>query len=106
MKLEAAKRLVTAIAEGQSMDLQYVINTLGDQGIKATTPDAVPNSVIANESLNEVMVAFAVLKWKATEKYDVEGGLYCSGVSVIMERGDQKIKLMHTAHKRVVIWIP
>jgi hypothetical protein len=106
MKLEAAKRLVTAIAEGQSMDLQYVINTLADQGIKATSPDAVPNSVVANEHLNPVMVAFAVQRWKTVEKYDVEGGLYCSGVSVILERGDQKIKLMHTAHKRVVIWLP
>ena len=106
MKLEAARRLVTALAEGQSMDLQYVINTLADQGIPAKMPDSIPNSVVATESIAKVMQAFEVYHWEALGKSKVEGGIYCSGISVTMERLGQKICLMHTSPNKVIVWLP
>jgi hypothetical protein len=105
MKLEAANRLIKTLAKEQSMDLAYIVNSLSDKGIKTTIPDSVPNSVIANASLSSILIVFSSLNWKQVDQYEVEGGIYCSGHSIILERSGSKIKLMHTAPKRVVVWL-
>jgi len=105
MKLEAANRLVRTLAKELPTGIAYIVSSLSDKGIKTTAPDTVPNSVIANETLNHVLSVFSEFNWKTVDQYETEGGIYCSGQSVILSRSGQRIKLMHTAPKRVIIWL-
>jgi len=104
MKIEAAKRLKQVLATEQTVDLQYLVDVLTEQGITSIVPDDANNSVIADDELHNIITTFALRRWNPIEKRDSGGGLYCNSTSVIMEREGQQFKLTHSAHHRVVLW--
>jgi hypothetical protein len=107
MKLEAAHRLATALAEEQAMPslLSGLTTLLANQGIDSCVPDDVGNSLVAEDDLREVMVAFSMDRWIPLRQSTIEGGIYCNGMALTMQRDDSKIKLMSTSPDRVTVWI-
>jgi len=105
MKLEAAHRLSTVLAQENTMSVDSIIRILSDQGIDAESPDDADNSVVAYSKLHEVTVAFAVARWNIGDRREVEGGLYCGGTAVTITKDGQELNLLHTAHKKVTIWL-
>jgi hypothetical protein len=104
MKLEAASRLVTALAEDQTMTLKSVADALANRSIESESPDDVGNSIVAFDESNTVIRALVKEGWIIKSRRLVDGGLYCSGTSTILEFNDQQIKLLATSMNRVTVW--
>ena len=105
MKLEAATRLVTALAEDKTVTLKSVADALADQNIESRVPDDVGNSIVVLDNANTVIRALSREGWVIKSRRLVDGGLYCSGTSTILEFNDQSVKLLATSPSRVTIWI-
>jgi hypothetical protein len=104
MKLEAAKRLVTALSEEQLM--QSLPTLLGQQGIEFCIPDDGGDSLVANTEISKVLVALAMDRWIPVEQREVVGGMYCWGRAVTMLRGELRINVLSTSQFRTTIWLP
>jgi len=104
MKLEAASRLITALAKDQTMTLKSVADALSDKSIESEVPDDVGNSIVVFDEANTVIRALSREGWVIKDRRLVDGGLYCSGSSTILEFNNQSIKLLATSPSRVTIW--
>jgi hypothetical protein len=104
MKLEAARRLLTATLLTESrVVLRAVIECLRKNGHTAEYTDDDQDMVVVRCDLHDCVDTLDAYRWTVKNEQILDGGLYTSGKTVIMTGGPFDLKLMQTSPGRVVI---
>lgn len=104
MKLEAARRLLTAslITESRVV-LRAVIEQLRHNGHTAEYTDDDRDMVVVAADMHDTVETLDAYRWTVLNEHTLDAGLYASGKAVIMSGGPIELKLMQTSAGRVLI---
>lgn len=106
MKLNAASRLLAADEDAPTPDnpLVGVHTLLTERDIDNEFPDDVFNSLVITSDFKTLLDALPN-EWTVTEREITSGGLYNYGLFMILERGEDKLKLLYTSAGRASLWL-
>lgn len=105
MKINASARLLaTSGLNPKQIQMATVLYHLKQHKLKGDFADDDKDTIVVRGSISEVLMGLSALGWSHGKEEEVVGGLYCSGVSVLVQ-AQQPLKIMQTSIDRVTIWL-